>query len=254
MGGVFSGIGSAAGLGGLGFTRNDARGSTEGISGLGWFSPGQANLGAGGGYGLGSGRGQTLSFIGDPLDIFGNRAQYTADTIAALQEQAAREGLAAQERNIAQFNALYSPYLEAGKQPLADLVAMSTGEYQFTPSQGFTQGVEQGGRSIRRAMAARGLLDSSATQASLADLVNALTEKDVAQQAENKLRMIRTAQDASRLIGGAETSQAGAASSIYSNLAAQNLQNAANLGQARQSAYSSAAGGLSGLAALLASR
>jgi len=209
----------------------------------------------GGPAGLGSSWGNALSIGTDPMDLFGNRARYTANQVSDIERNSAANAIAAQNANIDRTKGLYQPFVDAGSQPLADLVgAFTGGEFNFTPSQAYNTGMEEQSRALRRSAAARGVLDTSGTQARLADLVNALSGQEVQNQIDMRLQPIRTAQDASRLIGSAETAAGGAGSSIYSNLSNQNLQNAANLGQAQQSAYSSLGGGLTGLASLLASR
>ena len=216
-----------------------------------FFDPGGTI--SGGGIG---GLGETGQQIADPLDIFGVRAGQTADEVRRLNKLAAQEAIDFQRGQLGQVTDLFDPFVQAGQQPLSELVAGVTGQgdFQFTPSAGFQGALEQGGRGVRRAAAARGLLDSSGTESRLSDLVNSLTGQEVQRQIEQRLQPIRTAQDASRIIGGQEAATAGAGSAIFGNLGAQNLATAQQLGQARQSAFQSAAGGLSGLSNLLAAQ
>lgn len=214
--------------------------------------------GAPGGHGFSrdSKLGYWSSVKDDPLDLFGNRARDAANQMEDIQKGAAADAIRAQMENIQRARGLYDPFVQSGATPLSELTAMITGEgdFTFTPSEAFSAGLEEQGRALRRSAAARGTLDTSGTQARLADLVNALTGQEIQGQIERRLQPVRTAQDASRILGGIESAGAGAGSSVYTNLAAQNLQNAANLGQARQSAYNSLAGGLQGLAGYFAAR
>ena len=207
--------------------------------------------------GLRSGEfGETGQLIGDPLDIFGVRAGQTSDEINRLNELATQEAIESQQRQFGQVRDLFDPFAQAGQQPLSELVAAITGQgdFDFTPSEGFKTGLERGTRATRRGAAARGLLDSSGTEARLADLVNSLTGQEVQGQLESRLRPVQTAQQATGIIGGEAGRAAGQGSSAFSNLAQQSLINAANLGQARQASFQGAAGGLSGLANLLATQ
>ena len=200
--------------------------------------------------------GPTGQLLADPLDLAGVRAKDTASEIARLNALAADEAIGFQRGQIGQVTELFDPFVQAGERPLADLVSAITGEgdFQFQPSERFQTDLERGTRATRRGAAARGLLDSSGTEARLSDLVNALTGREVQSQISNRLQPIQVAQDASRTIGSAEAAGAGAGSSIFSNLASQNLLNAQNLGQARSSSFQSAAGSLQGLANLLATQ
>ena len=200
--------------------------------------------------------GEGVQVAADPLDLFGIRAGQTADEVSRLNLLAAQEAIEAQRGQIGAVGELFDPFVQAGQVPLSQLVGAITGqgELDFTPSAAFTGGLEEGTRAIRRGAASMGLLDSSGTESRLADLVNALTGQEAQRQIETRLQPIRVAQDASRTIGAQEAAGAGAGSSIFSNLAAQNLATAAQLGQARQSSFTSAAGGLAGLANLLATQ
>jgi len=193
------------------------------------------------------------NLLTDPLDLFGRRAEATADEVRQINEAAAREAITAQRGQIGRVTDLFDPFVSAAQTPLQELQAAITGEgFDFTPGEQYTTGLDRGTRAIRRAAAARGSLDSSATEARLADLANALTAQETQRQIENRLQPIRVGQQASGVIGQQEAAGAGAGSSVFSNLAGQNLLAAQNLGQARQSAFSSAAGGLQGLSQLLA--
>lgn len=199
--------------------------------------------------------GSTGQILGDPLDIFGKRAGQTSDEVNRLNELALQEALTSQRGQFEETRGLFDPFVEAGRAPLSELTSAITGEgFEFQPSQGFQTGLERGTRGVRRAAAARGLLDSSGTEARLADLVNALTGQEVQGQLQQRLRPVQTAQQAAGIIGGAAGQAAGQGSSAFSNLAQQSLLNAANLGQARQATGQSVAGGLQGLAQLLATQ
>ena len=200
--------------------------------------------------------GGDLQGIIDPLDLSGFQAGETRDLVAKLQALAAQEGIDFQRGQFEEVKGLFSPFVEAGAIPLAELSALITGEgeFDFTPSAGFEQGVEEGTRSLRRDAAARGVLDSSGTESRLSDLVNALTGQEIQQQIEARLQPIRTAQDAAQRIGAQAQTSAGTGSSVFSNLANQNILNAANFGQARQSSFDTASSSLAGLANLLATQ
>lgn len=92
---------------------------------------------------------------------------FGANKAAKAQDKAARRAAQAQQQALAQQEAMVSPYLEAGKNALAEYQKMapyqSFGMQQFQADPGYQFRLSEGMKALERSAAARGLLQSGTT-------------------------------------------------------------------------------------------
>ena len=92
---------------------------------------------------------------------------YGSNKAAKAQDKAARRAAQAQQQALAQQEAMVSPYLEAGKNALAEYQKMapyqSFGMQQFQADPGYQFRLSEGMKALERSAAARGLLQSGTT-------------------------------------------------------------------------------------------
>jgi len=211
------------------------------------FSPGQGHLATGAGYDLGSNTGQAISTIGDPLDLFGNRAKYAQEQTQAIARGSAERSINALRDQYIQTQQMNQPYSDLGTQSLANF-----GNYKRGPN--FNEQLRQGGNTIAGSQAAGGMFESSNTGDYLAGFVNDLTSEDTNRQYQQNLNNVKIGQGAVGQIGTAGQNFGQGASSIYGNYGDISSRNALNYGQNRADAYGNAAQFGSGLANYIGSR
>jgi hypothetical protein len=204
------------------------------------FSPGQSHLATGAGYDLGTDKGQAISTIGDPMDLFGNRAKYAAEQARKTQMTGAEEAIAQQREQYQRMQNIYAPYRQAGEQAIGGLGYMITGQGEGSPFQLSQMGQYQRGlgeMALSNAYTAGGLSRSSAAQKGYGDFYADLLSEDVDRQLGERYDLVRMAQGAAGAVGAAGSAAQQNVGGIYGNLGNMMAQTEANYGQNRQAAY-----------------
>lgn len=211
------------------------------------LSPGQAHGSTGGGFDLGSEEGQFISMFSDPIDLFGERAQYAQQQTDASLMGAANRSIQALRDQYYKTQELQKPFYDLGVQGLGQF-----GQYQKGPE--FDASLQEGARALRGSYGAAGLGQSSAAARGIGDFVNQLTAEDVQRQYERALNNVRIGQGAVGAIGQAGSNVGQGAGSIYGNLGSLLGQSALNYGAQRQQSYNDLATTLAGLGSYLGSK
>lgn len=204
-----------------------------GIFGKSW---GKVTLLPGGGGGLGTGLGQVGSILGDPMDLFGNRAKYSAEQVRKTQEEAFNLQQQAQRDAYLKSVQQQQPYYDAGVNALSQL--STPGEIPLSAQYG--RDMEQGSRALNRSLAASGQFRSSNAYDKFGQFYNQLSGQEAGRQYNNALAPIKIAQDAMGAQQGAADTYGAGMSSAYNNRGNQLAQNALNYGQQRADAYGTA--------------
>lgn len=199
--------------------------------------------------------GETGEFLADPMDLFGVRAGRTQAEINRLLEQSASESISSQERIRSKIMERYEPfYQEAVSGALPEIQNLVFGgDVDYTPSKLYEYSLAKGTRNIKRTQAAKGLLDSSATEEKLMDLKMGLAQEDVDRLYKGQLSRLQLGSGAADAVSAASSSLSGNISSIYSNLASGLSASESAYGRARESAYQGLSSTLMGLASYMES-
>jgi hypothetical protein len=222
-----------------------------GGSELGLFDPAGVLTGTGA---AGGELGTSAQFLADPLDLFGIRANQTAEDIHNALVSSTRRGLDEQRRQLGEIERLNEPFRrEALESALPSLRALATGEGEtgFQPSRLFQLQKEQGQRDIRRQAAAAGKFGSTQRQEQEADLVSGLAREDLERFERGLLAQLQAGIGSTQALSAAGQTLGAAGAALHSNLGAQQNIAQQNLGAQRQASFQSAASGLGGLASLL---
>ena len=223
------GLGNPIPSGGLTDFRNGA-----------FLSPGQAGMASGFGFGLDSDTGRTFSMIGDPMDLFGNRAEFDRQRMDAIARGSADRSINALRDQYGTTLGLQQPFLGLGQQGLSQI-----GQYQ--QGENFNQMLNEGSRQLRGSAAASGLGNSSAAARNMAGFVGNLTQEDMQRQYQQALNNIGIGQNAVGTLGQAAQGLGSGASSIYGNWGQNAAQNALGYGQARNQSLTGAGQAVAGL-------
>ncbi len=132
----------------------------------------------------------------DPLDIAGTRAKDTQDEMQDIIEASAREALASAKGRYAKVEALQRPFVQYGEEALQDT--------ELKPfSQQYFRDLREGGRSINKGLAAKGMSESSFAGENLIDFGLDMANREIATQHQNRLQKMRIGQYASGMTGQA---------------------------------------------------
>ncbi len=132
----------------------------------------------------------------DPMDLSGKRAEYTQDTIMDTIARAADEALMSAKKRYKKITALQQPFINYGRKALKD--------DSIKPfSQQFHRNVEEGGRSINRQMAARGMTESTVSGEQLTDMALSEATNEIARQHQNRMDKMKIGQYATTMLGQA---------------------------------------------------
>lgn len=229
----------------MGFSWTDIRDSLS--SPMAIFSPAQAMYSSGGGWGLDSGLGRFTSFVGDPMDLYGERADFTQQQKDAIAKSTADQAIAALGEQYAITGGLQKPFLDLGATGLGQMG-------QYSKGQNFDTMLNEGARQLRGSANASGLGNSSAAGRNLSGFVNNLTQEDMDRQYQQNLRNIQIGQNAVGTMGQAASGLGSDVSGIYGNWGQQSMQNALGYGQQRQDSFNNASQALSGAASYYGSK
>lgn len=192
---------------------------------------------------------ETESFLADPLDLFGERAEETRSEVSGIMERSTAAGIEETERQRQRIYELYQPYYESAvESALPQLQALAEGgQVDFEPSRLYEYSKERGERNIRRMQAAKGQLKSSATEEKISDLRLGLADEEIERLYQGQLSRIQLGAGAADAVGAASRSLGGTAAGLYSNLGAGMQSAYQSYGSARESAYQGLASSLRGL-------
>lgn len=165
-----------------------------------------------------------------------------------IQLTSANEGIRSQQEMLDIYNELFAPYRELGVQMLPQYRAMTTGgQYQSPMSPQYGLEVERGSKGINRALASRGLFNSSARGEALSDLFLGAGQNEASRQYGRLLDVQRLGTGAIGQLGAAGSSAGANVSSIYGNTGSALNQLLQNRGLQNQQNYNMGAEALSGL-------
>lgn len=196
-------------------------------------------------------------FIGDPLDLFGERAGAASESISNLLRQAAEQDIALQRGQLETIAGQTQPFRAAATETaLPALTALALGgDIDLQESPLFQAQLETGRRGTLRGQAGGGAgVKSSRTFEKLSDLVSGLAAEDVGRFEQGNLSLLNQGLAATNQLGQAGSALTGNISQAFSGLGRGLSEAQQSLGQARNAAFQGAASGLSGLSQLLATR
>lgn len=186
--------------------------------------------------------------IADPMDLFGEQAKGSRNTIDKILRGATDEGLAAARESYNLAKGYQQPYLDYSLASLSSLYEPQG------PSLQYQRDLDRGTRAIDQGLAARGLRNSSFGQQQYADFLVDLGQEETRRQWGNRLNDVKIGTGAADSIGGAAGNFGSAGSSLYSNLG-QGLNSLASMyGQQRAASYQGAGNAIGNLGAFFGSR
>ncbi|MCP3924490.1 MAG: hypothetical protein GY714_18105 [Desulfobacterales bacterium] len=188
------------------------------------------------------------SYLADPMDLFGKRADAALDEQQRVAEGSAAAGISSLEQQQKQIEELYAPYYDQAVSALPQLQAMIMGgDVDYTPSKLYDYQKEIGERNIRRRQASKGQLGSTATKTKLASFYGDLAAEEAERAYGGYLSQVKMGTGAESAVSASGERTATNVGSLYGNLGQQQQAIYGNYGTARQSAYSGLANTLSGL-------
>ena len=174
-----------------------------------------------------------LSYIADPLDLFGHRAKFEQEQQNAIARGSADRSINALRDQYATTLGYQQPFLGLGSYGLNQI-----GQYQ--QGENFNQMLNEGSRQLRGSAAASGLGNSSAAARNMAGFVGNLTQEDMQRQYQQALNNIGIGQNAVGTLGQAAQGLGSGASSIYGNWGQNAAQNALQYGDRRSQSITNA--------------
>ena len=193
-------------------------------------------------------------FILDPLDIFGTRAEETADTINTLLTGSVKAGITEKERQLSKIEQLQKPFRDVALETaLPSLTALATGvgETGFTSSKLFQLQADQGTRAIKRRLAAQGKFSSSQRFEETGDLLSKLAAEDVGRFEAGNLAQLQVGIGSTAALNKAGLALGTSGKSLLSTLGESLSTTQTNLGAQRKSSFEGAANTISGLSTLI---
>jgi hypothetical protein len=196
---------------------------------------------------------ETGQMLLDPMDLFGGRAEATAEQIKAILMQSAQEGIAQQEEQERFVRERYEPYYQAAVGEGGALGALETmamgGEMDYKPSRLFEYQKRKGLESIETGAAKSGLLHSSATEARKGEFMGDLAAEEAERMYGGQLSRLQMGAGGAAAVGAAGRQVSGNIGSLYSGLASGLNVTQQAYGQAREAAMETAGSTLMNLSA-----
>ena len=185
----------------------------------------------------------TISTIADPMDLSGNRASRTQDSIMGSQQAAADASMKELQDSYDKIKELYKPLEDAGREGLAQLNSRG-----FTPSATYKNSLAVGERDIGRKLRAMGRYRSTFGDRKMGEFYQDAAQEEIDRQYAPTLSLIQTGSGAVNAITGAGTTFGGATDKTLANLGQGMFNAAQNYGAQRQSSMNNAANTLSSMA------
>ena len=184
-----------------------------------------------------------ISTIADPMDLSGNRASRTQDSIMGSQQAAADASMKELQDSYDKIKELYKPLEDAGRQGLEQLNSQG-----FTPSDTYKNSLAVGERDLGRKLRAMGRYNSTFGSRQMGEFYQKSAQEEADRQYAPTLSMIQTGSGAVNAITGAGTTFGGATDKTLANLGQGMFNAAQNYGAQRQSSMNNAANTLSSMA------
>lgn len=178
----------------------------------------------------------------DPLDLSGDRAAETRNTIREILYQSASEGIAAQQEMQGRTEELFKPFYDSGLKSFGDLRSMAMGgglPEGYKPSKLSELQLDQGNKAITAQQAKSGLLNSSATQQRRTDLAAGIASEEAQRIYGGSLSTTQLGTSSADAINAASRTMGGNIGSVYNNLGSNLNTNLQAYGQARQNSMES---------------
>jgi len=185
----------------------------------------------------------TISTIADPMDLSGNRASRTQDSIMGSQQAAADASMKELQDSYDKIKELYKPLEDAGSEGLAQLNSQG-----FTPSDTYKNSLAVGERDLGRKLRAMGRYNSTFGSRQMGEFYQKSAQEEADRQYAPTLSLIQTGSGAVNAITGAGTTFGGATDKTLANLGQGMFNAAQNYGAQRQSSMNNAANTLSSMA------
>ena len=207
----------------------------------------------GGGMGLDTDQGKSVSFVMDPMDLSGRRAKYTQDEIDRIQREAAAGSVDAQQEMMRMQTEMQQPYYDASQNALSALLTGATGQgdYEFTPTNRYMSDLEQGQGAIDKQLSARGRRNSTYGHEQQGQFVSDLTGQETNRQQNQLLDLVKMRQGATSAMGGAYQQGGQNIGGIYNALGGMANQNQQAFGAQRQDSLNQAGTAIGGLSQYL---
>jgi hypothetical protein len=189
----------------------------------------------------------------DPMDIYGERAENTSDTISRLAVEGAQSSIDSQEEMRQTIEGLMAPYRQRGTNALADFTAQATGgqtQTQLSPE--YMMQRTEGIQNINRGMGALGRRLSTSRDKKMGNFLGKLGQEESSRQYGRNLDAIKAGMGAVSTMGAAGQNASQNVGSMYGNLGNAMNANAQNYGAARNQSMQQAGNAMSGLGQYLA--
>ena len=184
-----------------------------------------------------------ISTIADPMDLSGNRADRTQDSIIGSQQAAADASMKELQDSYDKIKELYKPLEDAGREGLTQLNSQG-----FTPSDTYKNSLAVGERDLGRKLRAMGRYNSTFGSRQMGEFYQKSAQEEADRQYAPTLSLIQTGSGAVNAITGAGTTFGGATDKTLANLGQGMFNAAQNYGAQRQSSMNNAANTLSSMA------
>lgn len=196
--------------------------------------------------------GSASSYVADPLDLFGTRASADNEAIQNILTQSAESGIALNEAQLAQIEALTAPFRDASTNtalPTLSSFALG-GDTGYTQSDLLTRQLASGREGILESRSAGSGVKSSGTFEDLASLASTLSAEDVSRYEQSNTDLLNTGLRAEEVLRQTGTSLGGTVGNIFGNLGTGLNTASQNLAQSQTTSANTLANGVSSLSRL----